>query len=441
MSNQEKFLKDLNSEIDKLVKNPTMFNYNELVDKIRKFSIITFLEMRKSSEIEELYKLIYKIIKLEYIVYGRSRVENTLESNNIDPLKLIDYVVKNGNDAFDEFDTDFAIFSEYLTDLKNEMFNGNIKELPDNIKASNKKLKYDNKEAQELLSEIRRDKSTINKRRIRLIIKSLSLVALTLVTNRALRLGLSEDIYIRTDETYSTITDDIIITKEKETRSSNDKKDEHPEIIIRRYEPYDGGDKRKYLEIRDVTDTGSTLPLHASKDIAYEKNSKEEKTLSIKDGDKINTYEKAYNEIIRQTYEYVDTDDYIAVRLLILFALYVLLFLLGRFIDIGLVDNGWDNNWRSEYKKSYLGIKRKLKFNKEDLDSVLDDLEKVLEDLYNQINDFERIQPLIKDVVKENSYLLDDPELLEYKLRDLIDNKEIEKGKSYIKKYGKKRHN
>ena len=76
--------------------------------------------MRKSSETEELYKLIYKIMKLEYIVYGRSRVENTLESNNIDRDNIKD-VHQLKMDKYDKV-TSFLMYDMDVIEV-NQRFN------------------------------------------------------------------------------------------------------------------------------------------------------------------------------------------------------------------------------------------------------------------------------------------------------------------------------
>ena len=76
MSKNGEYFKSLNKQIDEIVANPSPFNYSDIENKIRRFSLLTVIDMSTVSkeDKEELYKLIYKIIELEYKLFDQSQV-------------------------------------------------------------------------------------------------------------------------------------------------------------------------------------------------------------------------------------------------------------------------------------------------------------------------------------------------------------------------------
>ena len=69
---------------------------------------------------------------------------------------------------------------------------------------------------------------------------------------------------------------------------------------------------------------------------------------------------------------------------------------------------------------------------------------KQLNDCLNRITNemvkYEEEEKVLRELVGEKIYLLDNPMLLEEKLDEIINFKEYEKGQAMVKKHNKKRH-
>ncbi len=437
MSKNGEYFKSLTKQIDEIVANPSPFNYSDIENKIRRFSLLTVIDMSTVSkeDKEELYKLIYKIIELEYKLFDQSQVADSLERSGIDIKAFIEYIANQQDSSIDAFENNLNSLVEYIENSKEEKFENDTMRLNqsiENIRVSNTNIKKYNSKLRKLYLKTKGTRQELLNGRKKLVLRVAGMIIVAVITNHLLKEFTSKDTYIRTDETFSTITNDTVTTKQLEEIPTRDDVSKDPEIIFKHVGPLDEDGNRNCLEITGLKDYGAYLYWYASDEFSYAEDEATMRTLSLKNGDTINTYEQAYNEVIRRTYEYVETEDYLGLRLI---AVFLLLSVLWTIDDIIYASHF------GKHRKSLRSISENLQSDEYYLNLCLSDLEGELEKVYNEIGNFERLQLLIKKAVDENFYLLDNPDLIEYKIKDLLDSNEIEKGRSYVKKHKKKRHN
>lgn len=425
------FLEEMNKKLDNLVFDPYELDYIEIYNMVKDLCTKTILDMQDfdDEDVKDLFILIYKLIRLEDTIYDHSNIADVLEKNNIDTNKFMDYVSRYFGEEIKSFNINITDFSIYLNDAVSESIDSRMKRLSDSkksIQKINSDIEFRNGMIDSYKEEISELGKQINKRKLHIAIKAVVSAVTLLVSWGVLKHLLSEDKYIVTEEKYSTISSDTTTTKYLKSTLKDIKDEPKTKVSIRKYDEDNGGNKRKYKEIDGIVDLGTPIEWYLSEEFPYAEEDIEEKTLDLDKGDEINTYDKAYSEVIRQTYEYVDTNNHFFLRIYTICVLLMVVLPIGYKID----EKFWPlwklKNWYNEHQ--------------EGLEDNIGKLENDLRKFYNEIDNFESLQRLIKRLVEENHYLVDNPELLTEKVEKIANQNEVEKGKSYIKKHNKKRH-
>ena len=417
----------LNSLLDDLVANPNGIDFDTIYGKISYYANEVTKEIQNSSQeyMDDVYKLIYKCMLIEYALYGKSFVEKSLEEYNVDVYKFIDYVVKHGNDSFDEFDENLKRFKRFINEKGKINLDTKEEELyksRERIKSINNEIVKENVFAnmhEETISTYACEKTKTGRR---LVVKTILSAGLLLIIHAFAKNAVSIDTYNVTETTLNTISNSIESTWHPEIIPHQQASKVQNRVIVKEFSGgYNNEPTRDYEETQYAYD-GKPLQYYLSLEYFGEEGEPTQKVLNVKKGDKINTYSDAYKEIELVTYEYLGTNTQPFKRIVI--------FLMITLFYLGLSHVTLDPDLGYSFRECI----RRYKKGEENLNDILDTLEKQIKDLYDEIDNYEILKEDLRKFVGENIYLLDNPELLEQKVDDLIDRNAINKGQAKIKK-------
>ena len=393
--------------------------------------------------VKKIYTTAYNLIKYEIIHTGDSKLLANMKEKDpnviyLSDLILVDLKQIEGNSSIKQrlyeikslgvnsnyADIDlvrFILLSDKKLNLKKtvkkRIING-VSELEhsnDEIRDLLKKIARSNTEGERYESLIKHYKKEIRKR-ITAYGLALSLfiaggVEVTVLTKK----GNTYDYYNQTKKVYSTISDDVELTKEEVYGDVSDT----TEIIV--YDKYSGGKTRDYV-VYDVSsyddatikeffengiDTNKVFPKAVETDTAP------------------SGYEDSYRELVIKTYEYLETktDGWLfALELLLMYLIYIsvsCLLLLG--ID-KITDNGIDRLTEETIKE----LTHVLNDVKKSSSESYQELDRLVGELYKKVMMNEEMRTNFYKLYKQNLFLLNDEEELKCRIEELFaDNKQL----------------
>lgn len=405
--------------------------------------------------VEMVYEVAYKIIKLELMMTGTSNLYNYVKQEDIN-ISYFNVIVKK--ELTNIKDKNNLFIKQKLFEIRKSGINSNYFDLDlikalliydgnnsfkDNINKSVstiiEKINDNNNEIKKLLNQSNNNKydrdeyrRSTNENRKNFISRFISLIIASSIMIGGGTWLLKEskkesikDKYIKTTEIYSTITDETT-TETNEVllhyEPTND-------TIVMVYNPYENESKRGY-QYYDV----SYLDFDSPKEF-YEYGIDnyvvvaKDGTLRTKDNDTISDYQDSYTEVIKSTYEYIDTEldntEYIQNLKLAL-----IIYLICGFIFEGLYSGITEGKYPSiiiggirelyEEAKELLSNKKRYKEYDDKIANIVNQILGLISQNDELRNEFNRLY-------ETNKYLLDNPDELYQRFSRLNDNEDTKK--------------
>ena len=375
--------------------------------------------------VNEVCKTAYNIIKLEIILTGDSQLYkyvinsgvnvsyfSILIKNDINKLDLIknkyvkekEYEIYKRGINSNYFDLELIkilLASDESLDLKQAIVN-NIQNLKEEIEHGNKRIDNLTKDALKYIictSTNKKEINTISKILRKKITTYLVTLSLIITGGVGLQKGAkslaTQDVYLKTTEIYSSVTDDIKTNKEKVFSITEPSR----EVKIREYESQ-SKTYRNYLEY-DVSfedfDTLKDYYEYGIDNYHVEGVPGEEK---IQNDSAISKYDDRYIEVISSTYEYIEKGLYKELY----FTLCMLIVCMFSIISI---------NEFSEIINSIIEFEKELKKLNNEKKNYKDfsiKLKKAVDKLIIEINKNEDLKNKFNELYDTNKHLLDNPD-------------------------------
>ena len=425
--------------LDDIIDNPSNFSYDEILERIEYCSnaIVHDIEdvtidnrIPDLSEIlKSLYKLAYKIISIENVLFGSSKLLKLLGDISVEELVNSD-VLELTNDEMSNLDDRLDGLRIYAQNAKkNKIRTEEIKH-----RETRSVLGYLGRDLEDIIKKIKKseDKTveyqnrTKNKIKEKLFCYGASLLFLvtSFLTVKEVQKGNST--YKVNKETYSTIDNNTT----EETYLENFyglNNDPESKIFVIDYDKYNRGQTRSRVVKGPYKDSGAMLIYFTTPEFESEPSEEVHEEINLEEKDaKINLYEDVYTEVERYTYEYYgDIENEKLIRWI---AFIFMALILATLFE------------RLENFEGISLLQEALSEFEHDKEMNMKQLNDCLNRITNEMVKYEEEEKVLRELVGEKIYLLDNPMLLEEKLDEIINFKEYEKGQAMIKKHNKKRY-